>query len=258
MAFILLLLAIFAFVWYYKNYMAGQSSSTFQKFTRASKGFGKSFAQGIYEQRLDEYKRKMNYYVVALLAKIAKSDGRVSQSEADMITQILNANASDEKERAFLKASFNEHKNELNDTQSVAYEFMREVPLPQNERLNVLRMFVYVASIDGVMNDTKIKLLSLIASAFGVSTLELESFIASFRHSSNSKELSLDEAYKVLELDKNADINELKKRYRALAKKYHPDILNANNVSEAELKQGAAKFQEINEAYEKLKKYLEN
>ena len=50
---------------------------------------------------------------------------------------------------------------------------------------------------------------------------------------------------------------QLKKRYRELAKRYHPDILNANNVSEKELKEGARKFQQINEAYELVKKHLE-
>ncbi|PCM56763.1 molecular chaperone DjlA, partial [Campylobacter sp. BCW_8712] len=54
-----------------------------------------------------------------------------------------------------------------------------------------------------------------------------------------------------------ADLNAVKKQYRNLAKKYHPDILNANNVSEEELKIGVEKFQKINEAYEKVKKHLE-
>lgn len=53
------------------------------------------------EERIDEFKRCMNYYVIALLAKIAKSDGRVSENEAEMISQILDANAKDERERAF-------------------------------------------------------------------------------------------------------------------------------------------------------------
>ncbi|TEY11226.1 molecular chaperone DjiA, partial [Campylobacter sp. CH185] len=67
------------------------------------------------EERMDEFKRRMNYYIIALLAKIAKSDGRVSENEAEMIKDLLDANAKDEKERAFLKASFNEHKENLSD-----------------------------------------------------------------------------------------------------------------------------------------------
>ena len=52
--------------------------------------------------------------------------------------------------------------------------------------------------------------------------------------------------YEVLGVDKNATNDELKKAYRKLAKKYHPDA-NLNNKEEAE-----AKFKEVNEAYENL------
>ena len=52
--------------------------------------------------------------------------------------------------------------------------------------------------------------------------------------------------YEVLGVSKNATDEELKKAYRKLAKKYHPDV-NPDNPKEAE-----AKFKEVNEAYENL------
>ncbi|HAV92291.1 TPA: molecular chaperone DnaJ, partial [candidate division WOR-3 bacterium] len=52
--------------------------------------------------------------------------------------------------------------------------------------------------------------------------------------------------YKTLEIEKNASPDEIKKAYRALAKKYHPD-LNRENKAEAE-----KKFKEVSEAYEVL------
>jgi len=50
--------------------------------------------------------------------------------------------------------------------------------------------------------------------------------------------------YKILQVDKNAKDDDLKKAYRKLAMKWHPDK-NPNNKKEAE-----AKFKQISEAYE--------
>lgn len=254
MFYILLFLAVAAFYYYFKTY---GKEDFLGRASRGAKGFGKGFMQGVMEERMDDFRRKMNYYVVALLAKIAKSDGRVSEREADMISQILNANAKDKRERDFLKASFNEHKENLDDTTRVAREFIKEVPLPYNERLNVLNVLIFMAGIDGELNSTKIQLLSDIARAFGVNSREFEALLDNIKSFKNEgKSLNLDEAYSILQLDKNADLVELKKRYRELAKRYHPDVLNANNVSETQLKEGARKFQQVNEAYELVKKHL--
>ncbi|TQR34684.1 molecular chaperone DjlA [Campylobacter sp. MIT 99-7217] len=256
MIFILLLVAIGVFYWYYKTW---GKQDFLGSFGRGAKGFAKGFASGVMEERLDEFKRKMNYYVIALLAKIAKSDGRVSEQEADMISQILDANAKDTREREFLKASFNEHKENLSDALYVAREFIKEVPLPLSERFNVLRVLVFMALIDGDFSAKKQGILEEISKAFGISNQELNAFIKELQgmQSKTSRQMGLDEAFSLLELDKNADLNAVKKSYRLLAKKYHPDILNANNVSEAELKKGVENFQKINEAYELIKKHLE-
>ena len=55
-----------------------------------------------------------------------------------------------------------------------------------------------------------------------------------------------DDYYKILGVEKKADTEEIKKAYRALARKYHPD-LHPDKREEME-----AKFKEINEAYEIL------
>lgn len=58
----------------------------------------------------------------------------------------------------------------------------------------------------------------------------------------------MNDPYKVLGVDKNATPEEIKKAYRKLAKKYHPDNYANNPLSDL----AEEKFKEINEAYETL------
>lgn len=56
--------------------------------------------------------------------------------------------------------------------------------------------------------------------------------------------------YKILKLPKNSSIEEIKKRYKELAKIYHPDLNPSKDAEE--------KFKEINEAYNKILSIKEN
>ena len=57
--------------------------------------------------------------------------------------------------------------------------------------------------------------------------------------------------YEVLGVDKNASPDEIKKAYRRMAMKYHPD--KVNNLGEDMKKSATEKFRSINAAYENIK-----
>nr|WP_315047204.1 molecular chaperone DjiA [uncultured Campylobacter sp.] len=59
--------------------------------------------------------------------------------------------------------------------------------------------------------------------------------------------------YEILGLSKDATFSEIKKKYRELVKKYHPDILMGKGADEEIVQEGTKKLQEINEAYKILK-----
>lgn len=59
--------------------------------------------------------------------------------------------------------------------------------------------------------------------------------------------------YAMLGLKEDASFDEVKKRYRELVKKYHPDILMGRGESEEMIVRSTRKLQEINEAYEEIK-----
>ena len=78
----------------------------------------------------------------------------------------------------------------------------------------------------------------------GVSSSDFQSIKAMFVQ-------QVDSAYKILGIDSNATDEDVKKAYREMAKKYHPD--KVNSLGE-EVKQSATeKFRKVKEAYDYLK-----
>ena len=63
--------------------------------------------------------------------------------------------------------------------------------------------------------------------------------------------MSLADAYKILEVDKSATDDEVKKAYRRMAMKYHPD--KVEGLGEEVKRNAEAQFREINDAYESIK-----
>ena len=61
-----------------------------------------------------------------------------------------------------------------------------------------------------------------------------------------------DSAYKILEIDSSSSIEEIKKAYRMMVKKYHPDKLQSKDP--ALIKGAQEKFQEVQKAYETIQK----
>ena len=63
---------------------------------------------------------------------------------------------------------------------------------------------------------------------------------------------NIDAAYKVLEIDPSATDEEVKKAYRKMAVRFHPD--KVNHLGEEFQQSAKEKFQKVNEAYEKIKR----
>lgn len=66
--------------------------------------------------------------------------------------------------------------------------------------------------------------------------------------------MTLEEAYRTLNISKNSSEEEIKKVYKELAKKYHPDLYQNNPLAEL----AEEKLKEINKAYDVLREYYKN
>ena len=203
-------------------------------------------------------------FLVALLAKVAKSDGRVSELEARLVSQTLDdliAITKGGKElRDELKKVFNKQKENIDNAYETARNYKRAFNLNYDTCVARLTFFLNLAYIDGEFNKSEQDVIRNIAYGFGIDKETLDEIIFKFdsfygsRFGADHDEMSQEnDAFEVLGLSKNASLEEVKARYKELVRQYHPDILMGRGESKEVIERSTKKLQEINEAYGRLK-----
>lgn len=203
-------------------------------------------------------------FLVSLLAKVAKSDGRVSELEARLITQVLDDLSQKVSGvsgvREYLKEVYNSQKENVDNAYETARNYKRAFNLNYDTCVARLTFFLNLAYIDGEFNKSEQDVIRNIAYGFGIDKETLDEIIFKFdsfygsRFGANHDEISQEnDAFDVLGLSKNASLDEIKARYKELVRQYHPDILMGRGESKEVIERSTKKLQEINEAYGRLK-----
>lgn len=199
---------------------------------------------------------------VALIAKVAKADGRVHELEAELIGNVFNdisnafGESHKEKARELLKEIFNREKEIVRNVDTLAARLQSLTRGDRQKRLMMLTFLINLAYIDGDLSHAEENLILKIAAFLEISGGEVEGIMQRFASmfSANASRASVNDAYAVLGANREDDLESIKKKYRALVKKYHPDIMKAKGASEEYIKDATAKVQQINTAYEMIKK----
>lgn len=203
-------------------------------------------------------------FLVSLLAKVAKSDGRVSELEARLITQVLDDLSQKVSGvsgvREYLKEVYNSQKENVDNAYETARNYKRAFNLNYDTCVARLTFFLNLAYIDGEFNKSEQDVIRNIAYGFGIDKETLDEIIFKFdsfygsRFGADHDEISQEnDAFDVLGLSKNASLDEIKARYKELVRQYHPDILMGRGESKEVIERSTKKLQEINEAYGQLK-----
>ncbi|QPH84305.1 DnaJ domain-containing protein [Campylobacter concisus] len=203
-------------------------------------------------------------FLVSLLAKVAKSDGRVSELEARLITQVLDDLSQKVSGvsgvREYLKEVYNGQKENVDNAYETARNYKRAFNLNYDICVARLTFFLNLAYIDGEFNKSEQDVIRNIAYGFGIDKERLDEIISKFdsfygsRFDTNPDEMVQEkDAFEVLGLSKNASLDEVKARYKELVRQYHPDILMGRGESKEVIERSTKKLQEINEAYGRLK-----
>ena len=203
-------------------------------------------------------------FLVSLLAKVAKSDGRVSELEARLITQVLDDLSQKVSGvsgvREYLKDIYNSQKENVDNAYETARNYKSAFNLNYDICVARLTFFLNLAYIDGEFNKSEQDVIRNIAYGFGIDKDTLDEIILKFdnfyssRFKTNSNTgIEKNDPFEVLGLSKSANFDEVKLRYKELVRQYHPDILMGRGESKEVIERSTKKLQEINEAYGRLK-----
>jgi len=181
--------------------------------------------------------------LLSLASLVIKADGNVSQKELDYVRGYFVQAYGKERANATFK-TFNEVIKKRQVSATNICQFLKP-RLRYEVRLQIIHFLFNIAQADGRITDKEINKINEIAGYFSIGYRDFESIKAMFIKSA-------DEAYKILEIDENASEAEIKKAYRKMVKKYHPDKLQ--NMDEAYQKGAKEKFNKVRDAYEQLQR----
>lgn len=182
--------------------------------------------------------------IIVLSAKMAKADGKVTKQEILAFKNKIDVPDTEMKNVAFL---WDQAKKSTQGYEVYAQQIsnLLEKNSPVLEEL--LNLLIVIAEADGKITHPEIIYLKRISEIFGFSNEDFERIISyKIKDPSNP--------YKILGVSEKAPISEIKKIWKKLVTKHHPDLLISQGMPKELIKQNTQRLSEINNAWETIKK----
>lgn len=207
--------------------------------------YGGTYRQQDYQQQ--GQRNSFLFSLLALASYVIRADGRVMHSEMEYVRGILRGNFGDaaatQGNEILLKLFEKQKEMGADAYRQLVWECCGQIAanMTYEQRLQLLAFLAEIAKADGHTHQNEIVALKWIASGLKLSEAEVESLLNLGRGTS-----SVEAAYKVLEVSPEATDAEVRKAYRRLALKHHPD--RVATLGEDVRKAAEKKLQEINAA----------
>lgn len=180
--------------------------------------------------------------LLILIAAVMKADGKILKSELDHVKIYFNRTFGEAKtkEAMILLREILEKDIPLQD---VCNQVDRS--LDYSSKLQIIQFLLDISKADGHVHPNEMNIIEFIARNIGVVGNDYSSMNSMYDVNNNA-------SYKILGVDSKATNDEVKKAYREMAKKYHPDKVShlGDDIRDA----ANEKFKKLNDAYEKVKK----
>jgi|TARA_B100001059_G_scaffold42834_2_gene34707 DnaJ like chaperone protein len=213
-------------------------------------GFFEFFSKNSVQIRTSSYAIKPETFqlnLLALSALIIKADGKIEQKELDFVRSFFIGQFGKDRADSIFRTFNTQIKKETQHLDQLTRVFVQQTAY--ETRLQILHFLFGIANADGNISNIELQKLSQVATGMRLRLPDFESIKAMFVKNT-------DNAFKILEVDSNASLDEIKKAYRKMAKKYHPDKLRGQDP--AMIKGAEEKFREVQKAYETLMRQKNN
>lgn len=210
----------------------------------------------------DEIFNSLDGVIVALLSKIAKIDGHISQDEATYLSRTFDMLSekrdSSSDARKIYKQILEKEKDKLSNVDELC-SLISHFDSSGEFRVEIIRIFVELAYIDGNYDRNEENIIVKIVHNLNIDFSiyqnikdEFEPKQESTSHSNGN--MNLDESYEVLESKPTDSMDIIKKNYRRLVRQYHYDSIISKDLPKDMLDFAEEKSKAINAAYDKIKK----
>ncbi|MEN8230391.1 MAG: TerB family tellurite resistance protein [Bacteroidota bacterium] len=180
--------------------------------------------------------------LLVLIAAVMKADGRVMKSELDYVKRYFVTRFGDETASEAVVMLRDILKQEI-PLRDVTHQLSQR--LDYSYRLEMLHFLFGIASSDGSVSDAENDVINRISGYMSINDSDFQSIRAMFVSQT-------DASYKILEIEPTTTDEEVKKAYRRMAMKYHPD--KVSHLGEDFKKVAHEKFRKVQGAYDQIKK----
>ncbi len=185
--------------------------------------------------------------ILSILAKIAKADGVVTQDELAVVDRFIKSLTISPDEQDFARRVFNEAKNSPYTLEDFTAQFYRMTQAQPAVLCSFLDVLFQVASADGVLHPEEEKAIRTVKDIFRLTEAQFDSIRARYFQDD-------DKFYTMLNCSSQSTDEEIKKSYKKLAKEFHPDTIISKGLPDEFIQFATRRFQEIQEAYEQIRK----
>jgi len=207
---------------------------------------GKNFFQG-----KNDNAQAYEVSLLILSSLVIKSDGKIIKEELEYVKNFFTNTFGVNKANQYFKIFNNLNKQSLSSQlRPICIQLNKYIN--HSSRLQIIHFLFGVSASDNEIHISEKILIEKIATYLNISKYDFESIQSMFVD--NRSDNSLEKYYKILGVNNSASIDEVKKAYRKMAMKYHPDKLQG--VSSDIIKLAEEKFQLVQDAYENIMKSI--